>query len=53
MQLVDAVAVVHDLESAHHVAGDAGALFVADTIADRVVLALRLSKFVVVVALGL
>lgn len=53
MQLVYAVAVINDLETAHHVAGDTGALFVADTVADRVMLALGLSELVVVVTLGL
>lgn len=53
MQLVYAIAVVYYLEAAHHVAGNACALFVADALADRVVLALGLSQLVVVVALGL
>ena len=53
MQLVYAVAVVHDLEPAHHVAGDARALFVPDPLADRIVLTLGLTELVVVVALGL
>lgn len=53
MQLVYAIAVVDYLKATHHVAGDACALFVADALADRVVLALGLSQLVVVVALGL
>lgn len=53
MQLVYAVAVVYYLEAAHHVAGDAGALFVADALADRIVLAFGLSQLVVMVALCL
>ena len=52
VQLVYAVAVVYYLETTHHVAGDACALFVADALADRIVFALGVSELVVVVALG-
>jgi hypothetical protein len=53
VELVDGVAVVDNFEAAHHVAGNAGFLFVSDLLPHWVVLPALLPQLEVVVALGL